>query len=352
MNDEKWKMTHLKPVGSVSLWRTSSYTFSARLYRVSHFNLQEILLKVLLKHLIHMKYINIYSLTPRQLGFFRFRNHFNFYSDLSSILNMASKYVDDNEAQHRVRFSDIDDKPCRKLMPIEGYADKPLVSLEEAVEPLLSIVHDVKEKVAWAKWKCADPPADDLTVDQSASIILYSMEWPPQEKCLYFVLNATLRDENRQKLKPWYLYLKLFLTALSRLPSTQCTLFRGIKGDVRKDYQKGQTVIWWGFSSCTLTMDVLNNEQFLGSTGTRTLFTIACDSGKDIREHCAFQNEDEVLLPAARQFQVVSCLPQGNDLNIVQLKEIKSPVRLIELFPPVSESDLIRTMDIIISVCV
>jgi hypothetical protein len=85
-------------------------------------------------------------------------------------------------------------------------------------------------------------------------------------------------------------------------------------------------------------MDVLNNEQFLGSTGTRTLFAIECDSGKDIRQHSAFQNEDEILLPPARQFQVVACLPQGKDLCIIQLKETKSPIRLIELVPEVSLS--------------
>jgi hypothetical protein len=252
---------------------------------------------------------------------------------------MASKYVDDNEAQHKVRFSDIDEKPFRKLMPIEGYADMPLVSLEKAVEPLIPIVHDIVRKAAWAKWKCAEPPADDLTVDQSASIILYSMEWVPQEKCLYFVLNATLRDENRQKLKPWFLYLKLFLTALSHLPSTQCTLYRGIKGDVRKDYQKGKTIVWWGFSSCTVIMEVLNNEQFLGSTGARTLFAIECNNGRDIRRHSVYENEHEVLLPAARQFEVVGCLSQGKDLSIIQLKEMKSPFPLIDLVPEVSESD-------------
>lgn len=249
---------------------------------------------------------------------------------------MTSIYANDSSTEHRVRFSDIEDKSNRKLMPIQGYADEPLVSIEQAVEPLVSVVYNVKNMASWAKWKCADHPANQLTSDQSAAIILYSMEWSPQDKCLYFVLNKTLRDENRQKLKPWFRYLKLFLTALSRLPSTHCTVYRGVKADLRHEYQRGQTVIWWGFSSCTVTMDVLSNEQFLGSTGTRTLFAIECDSGKDIRQHSVFQNEDEILLPPARQFQVVACLPQGNDLCIIQLKEIGSPINLVELVPEVS----------------
>lgn len=123
-----------------------------------------------------------------------------------------------SKAEHAERFSDIDQQPCRKLMPIQGYADQPLVSLEEAVEPLVDILHDVKRMASWAKWQRATPPADGLTTDESAAITLYSMEWTPREKCLYFALNATLRDENRQTLKPWFLFLKLFLTALFRLP--------------------------------------------------------------------------------------------------------------------------------------
>ncbi|CAF4896092.1 unnamed protein product, partial [Rotaria magnacalcarata] len=72
-----------------------------------------------------------------------------------------------------------------------------------------------------------------------------------------------------------------------------------------KEYPEGKTFVWWGFSSCTSKMSVLQNEQFLGTTGPRTLFTIECDSGKDIRKYSCFQTEDEILLPAARQFKVV-----------------------------------------------
>ncbi|CAF1507726.1 unnamed protein product [Rotaria sordida] len=159
------------------------------------------------------------------------------------------------------------------------------------------------------------------------------MEWAPQEECLYYVLNGTLRAENRQNLKPWFLYLKLVLTALGRLPSKHRFVYRGVKCDLRQDYSKGETIIWWGFSSCTSTMDILQNEQFLGKTGPRTIFTIECESGKDIRKHSYFQNEDEILLPAARQFEVVSCLDQGGGLYMIQLKETEPPYPLIELVP-------------------
>lgn len=253
--------------------------------------------------------------------------------------------------EYRQRFLDVESNSRRKLMPIQGYANQPLVPLEEAVKPLVELVADVENMAAWAKWKCEDLPTHPLTADQSASIILYSMQWTPAEKCLFAVLNNTLRDENRDRLKPWFLFLKLFLTALGHLPCSSHIVYRGIKRDLRQEYQKGKTVIWWGFSSCTRTMDVLNNEQFLGSKGPRTLFTIECASGKDVEKHSAFAFEDETLLPPARQFNVKSCLSQGDDLYLVHLEEIKPVVKLVELVAEVGlHIDLL--LSLIRSICV
>jgi hypothetical protein len=249
---------------------------------------------------------------------------------------MAEKYSNDHDdqKQHYRRFSDFVTEPHRMLMPIQGYEKQPLVSLEEAVEPIVSVVPKVKKMADIAKKNCKNPPADGLSLDESASIRLYSMESDLPGDSFYSVLNATLRSENRKTLVPWFLFLKLILTAFARLPSSHRFVYRGVKRDMRKDYSKGSTIIWWPFSSCTTTIGVLQNEQFLGSTGTRTLFSIECTSGIDIRAHSDFQDEDEILLPPGRQFQVVSCLNQSGGLYIIQLKEIEPPYPLLE---PVSK---------------
>jgi hypothetical protein len=254
---------------------------------------------------------------------------------------MASKYPDDNELQHNQRISDFVAEPRRMLMPIQGYEKKPLVTLEEAVEPIVSLVPDVKKMAHFAKMNCKDPPADNLSIDESASIILYSMEWQPSEESFYFVLNSTLRSENRKQLIPWFLYLKLVLTAFARLPSSHRFVYRGIKRDMRKEYPIGSTAIWWGFSSCTSTMGVLSNEQFLGSTGTRTLFTIECATGKDIQKHSSFQSEDEILLLPGRQFKVVSCLDESGGLYMIQLQETEPVYPLLEPVSQVTQSFLL-----------
>ncbi|CAF3339330.1 unnamed protein product [Rotaria socialis] len=251
---------------------------------------------------------------------------------------MAAKFVDIDEQHPTKRFSDLVGEPCRMLIPMEGYEKKPLVTLEEAVEPIVEYVPDVRRRASFAKTKCAELSPGKLSMDEAASITLYSMEWEPQDECLYHVLNKTLRNENRQKLEPWFLFLKLILTALAHLPSMARTVYRGVKQDLRKEYPKGKILVWWGFSSCTTTLDVLQNEAFLGETGPRTFFTIECDSGKDIQKYSCYQAEDEILLPAARQFKVVSCLSQGKNFYMIQLKEIQPPFPLIELVPQPSPS--------------
>ena len=86
---------------------------------------------------------------------------------------------------HNHRFVDIAAEPRRMLLPIQGYENMPLVSLEEAVIPLASLVPDVKQMVWIAKQNCIHPK-DGLTPNESASIMLYTMEWEPYEKSFIF----------------------------------------------------------------------------------------------------------------------------------------------------------------------
>jgi hypothetical protein len=236
----------------------------------------------------------------------------------------------DVSTQHFVRVSDIVKEPQKMLMPICGYEDMPLVSLEEAVAPLVSILPRIRDYVYVAKQRCEPVPAHGLTIDESSSIMLYTMEWEPEEKCLYFALNSTLRSEDRRKLKPWFSYLKLILTALSQLPSNRHFVYRGAKMNLSERYPKGRTFIWWAFSSCTSSVETLENPQFLGKTGPRTLFTIDCDSGKDISRHSYNQSEEEILLLAARQFIVKGCFQPSPDLHMIQLKEVDAPICLLQ----------------------
>ncbi|CAF0896574.1 unnamed protein product [Didymodactylos carnosus] len=250
---------------------------------------------------------------------------------------MASKYVDNAEPRHIQRFSDVAGEPKRMLVPIKVYVTKDVVSLEDAIKPLVSLVPDVKQMV-WTVQQNCDEPQGGLTSDECAAIMLYTMEWTPRENSFFHILNAALRDAKRENLVPWYHYLRLVIVALSKLRSISRTVYRGVKMDLHYLYPKGKTFVWWGFSSCTTAVEVLQSEQFLGKTVPRTMFHIECHSGKDIRQHSFYPTEDEILLLAAQQFQVTGCLDSGNGLHIVQLKEIEPPFPLIDFVLKVSAS--------------
>jgi hypothetical protein len=230
------------------------------------------------------------------------------------------------------RISDVQYEPNQFLLPIQGYEKMPLVSLEQAIAPLIGIIPDIQRMVYTAKERCKNP-IDDLSPDESASICLYTMQWPP--KCLYSLLNETLREEDRQILAPWFSYLKLYLTALWKLPSVQCKVWRGVKRNLSSDYVKNERRTWWGFSSTTRQIDILTSDQFLGQHGERTLFNIECKHGKLIKNHSYYKKENEVLLVPATQLEVVGVLPQGNGLYIIDLREVQPPYPLLE--PPFSQ---------------
>ncbi|CAF0831232.1 unnamed protein product [Adineta steineri] len=209
------------------------------------------------------------------------------------------------------------------LDKIEGYDKTQLVSLDKAIEPLASLMPDIKERVQIAK-ENSIAPADDLSSDESASICLYSQEWKPSERCLYYKLNAALREQIRENIQPWLSFLRLLVKAVNHLPSKHEYVYRGVKQDLHNDYPAGKKFIWWGFTSCTTTIDVLQPEKFLGMTGPRTLFTIECFNGKDISKHSCFTSENEILLVAGTEFEVIACLDNGGDYHTIQLKEIPS----------------------------
>lgn len=141
--------------------------------------------------------------------------------------------VERRSRERNVRLvADVGDEPTQFLNPIGGYQNQPLLPLEEACKPLEKLLPDLRRRVWIAKKNCSHP-ADGLTVDESASIQLYTMEW---DNSLYASLNKELRKSNRQGLHLWFPYLKLFLTALFKLPSYRGVIWRGINGDLSDQY--------------------------------------------------------------------------------------------------------------------
>ncbi|CAF1467171.1 unnamed protein product [Adineta steineri] len=218
------------------------------------------------------------------------------------------------------RFLDAGEEPEQTLTPIHGYEKVPLVSLKEAIEPIKSLLYNADIMVEIAK-RNSRKPADDLTSDESAAIHLYTMQWPQPNESLYTLLNKNLRSKNRETLVSWFCFLKLFLTALYKLPSIKSTIWRGVRGNLSSQYDADQ--IWWGASSCTETMKTM--EAFVGTSGVRTLFTIECINGRSISAHSYFKDENEILLMPGSYFKVVDKWSPAKDLYIIHLREMTPP---------------------------
>jgi hypothetical protein len=215
------------------------------------------------------------------------------------------------------------DEPEASLMPLEDYQHSELVSLEAATESIKSLFRNLPRDVWIAKNACKKP-VDSLTPDESAALHLYTMEVKDQP--LYLLLNNLLRDRDRRKLKLWFSYLKLFLTAIFKLPPCSTKIvWRGVNVDLHSKYHRGEHYTWWAFSSCTLSLEVLEQPMYLGTTGDRTLFSIECLNGKNIKPHSYYKIEDEILLLPGFYFEVVSKIEAGNGLHIIHLREVVPP---------------------------
>ncbi|CAF3281854.1 unnamed protein product [Rotaria socialis] len=234
---------------------------------------------------------------------------------------MVTTHMNEVELKNLVGFSDLAEEPLVSFSPIHTYEQMPLVTLDEAIEPLLASVPDVKQMLCFVKENCQEPK-DGLTLNESASIMLYSIDWKPQENSFNLILNRTLRDENRERLKPWYLYLKLFMKSLSKLPSIHCYVYRGVQIDLSNEYPQGKTFTWWGFSMCTRSIEKFEKKQFIDEKSPRTRFKIECQSAKDIRNHSLHKATDEILLLSAQCYKVISSLDSGSGLHVIQVKEM------------------------------
>eukprot|EP01036_Dinobryon_divergens_P061993 gene61993-biopygen37145 len=166
-----------------------------------------------------------------------------------------------------------------------------------------------------------------MTKDEVAAIKMYNMAVEPSESSLYYILNKALREQDRNKLKPFVKILWLLMHALKKArPCPDPVIYRGVKLDLSNVYHKGQTVIWQGFTSTTTSLDVLRQNLLLGTTSPRTLFHIelTSDRARMISDLSMNSGEKDVLLPPNSRFEVESVLNSSiDDLFIVHLRELE-----------------------------
>jgi len=220
---------------------------------------------------------------------------------------------------HRIsRFVDVEFHN-NKLSPIHGHCSEELVSLENTLKFVEPHINELERSIDVAKKNCHFPSEHGLTHDESAAVFLYTMEGG--NNSFYRVLNQALQSDDRSALKLWFPFLKLFDTALAKLPTVKKNIWRGMIGDIGKNFKKNEELIWGNVTSCSLQMDTIIN--FLTSETKLTLILIEAVHGKYISGYTNYPNEDEVLLAPGTHLRVVSDgLDHPGGLKVVHLVEI------------------------------
>jgi len=224
----------------------------------------------------------------------------------------------------RSRLTDVTDDGV--LNPISGVMKAELLSLEQAAEATGIEDIEMHAFMAMKRAQALEKSGElgDLSLDEAGALTLYTMESE-----LYPTLNGLLRKRDRIALKPYFPYLRLLMQASEKLPAFNGVAWRGVAHvDLRGDFPKGKELWWWAFSSTTKEVETLQNESFLGQSGTRTQFMIEVTGGVDIEKFSIYQGatgEAEVLLFPGANLKVVSTAQLGNGLTQVHLKMLKTP---------------------------
>lgn len=217
----------------------------------------------------------------------------------------------------RMGFDKQDDRA--DLSPISGVMELPEPkSLGDACTGICGR-GDVKSSEDQGKTlaaKQAGRPKKKMEPHHYGSIMLYT------SNAIYSALNKCLRDKNRGSIKKYFKYLRLLLASLQTLPQQKRTLWRGLSVDLNDNpmYKVGNTVVWWGVSSCTSQKSVADG--FAGGCGGgSTVVTIQAKSACDISAISFYGNEKESLLAPGTKFKVKS-KTKSSGITQITLEEI------------------------------
>ncbi|WP_395359237.1 ADP-ribosyltransferase domain-containing protein [Streptomyces sp. YH02] len=212
------------------------------------------------------------------------------------------------------------------LPAITGVFDTPLMDFRKAVEPVSRVLarldRHIERSSTFGESKVAEGAlgesafAEGLSADAISALHLYTCE-----SAFYREINAVLRSPDRERLVPYLPYLRLLFSAVESLPAQTRPLWRGVALDLRSQYPLGQTVTWWGVSSCTSELGVA--KAFLGSRGRRTLFEVTPARAVAIRRFSAFTGEEEYILAPGTQLTVTEVKAERGGLCTVRLTELE-----------------------------
>lgn len=239
-------------------------------------------------------------------------------------------------ASFAARARDIAEEETVMRGPIPGWSEQPLVPLAEAVGSLPLDPAAVHMYLRTALYSVEGD--DTLSQDEAAALYLYTCDWP-----LSAMLNAALRDKDRTTLKPYVPYLKLLVSALSKLPRaavdpssslTERLLWQCAPLDLHDEYARKltKTFVRWPVTVACMSRDQVvalgttasaaSNASSAGSM-KKTLFAIHTRSVVNIAKYSASPEEQQLVVSCGTAFEVVHVRLARDDPTtvVVELRE-------------------------------
>jgi hypothetical protein len=212
-----------------------------------------------------------------------------------------------------LRFIDTEFDP--NLSPINNYSTLQCLSLEQALEPIVSRLPELDQCIQTAKTKCHFPSKHGLTLDESAAIFLYTMEW--NDSSLYQVIKSDLRCKDQSISESWFAYLKLFNTLVQKLPNSRMNVWRGVNKNMSNKLTKVDKIIWWNIISCSSSDNII--KDCLGQNSS--LCFIEAVNGKDISIYSNSPNQNEIILCPGTRLRVVNNVQEQTSSQVLHLTE-------------------------------
>ncbi|CAF1411932.1 unnamed protein product [Rotaria sordida] len=198
------------------------------------------------------------------------------------------------------QYTPIGIKTNDPLILIDGYLDEPILSLEEALEPFYGEINHLSYYIKEAKTQCHYPSEHNLTLDESAAIYIYTMQW--NDSCLYDHLQTALNSNDRSTIEPWFAYLKLFKNALDKLPTVKAEVWQGESFDeeLKEQLNSKSLPFYTSLSSCSPSINEI--KKYGQQTMGKKIILVGYQSvnGKLVTDYTANDLDEAIVWPGIK----------------------------------------------------
>jgi len=173
----------------------------------------------------------------------------------------------------------------------------------------------------------------NLTEDELIAILYYSADLGvghDPTKNIYYILNQRLREREVTKLKIWESFLFHLQAGLAKLPSNQCTVYRGVPDkSYLENYHQNRQIQWSGYSSTTVKIEIAHWFSNRSPSTEGAVMIIDIINGKSISDYSCIKTEHEILLSPNSKFVVNRALYKEEGIWYIKLVEISTEDTLV-----------------------